>query len=155
MILLKIAVPGRGDILIENAVFDFNGTLATDGKLPENVIGLIEKIKKDTAVYILTADTYGTVRMECEGLGIQIKTIGSGNEKRSFIRGLGASNTVCIGNGMNDIGMFEESALSIAVIGEEGCAVEALAAADLVVKDIKAAFALLLKPARITATLRQ
>lgn len=153
--MLKIAVPGQEDILVKNAVFDFNGTLATDGKLPEHVIGLIEKIKKDAAVSILTADTYGTVRMECEGLGVQIRTIGSGSEKRSFLRSLGASNTVCIGNGRNDIGMFEESVLSIAVIGEEGCAVEALAAADIVVKDIEAAFALLLNPTRITATLRE
>ena len=93
--------------------------------------------------------------MECEDLGIRIETVGSGDGKGSLIRGLGASNTVCIGNGRNDIEMFEESALSVAVIGDEGCAAKAAAAADIIAKDIEAAFSLLPKPARITATLRR
>lgn len=152
--MISIEIPGQDGFKIKNAVFDFNGTLAADGKLPENILKLITKLKKDVSVYILTSDTYGTVRMECEGLGIQIKTITNGNEKRKFVHDLGVSNTVCIGNGMNDVKMFEESALSIAIIGEEGCAAKAFTVADIIVKSIEDAFALLLKPSRITATLR-
>jgi soluble P-type ATPase len=153
--MLRIMIPGRDDLKIENVVFDFNGTLATDGKLNETVTGLIAQIGKDVAVYILTADTYGTVRMECEGLSIQVKAIGSGLDKRVFVGSLGDSNTICIGNGMNDVGMFEASALSIAIMGREGCAVKAICAADIVVRNIEDAFELILKPTRITATLRE
>ena len=153
--MLKITIPGRSDLRIQNAVFDFNGTVAKDGRLAENLIELLAQIKKDVSVYILTADTYRTVRVECEGLDIPIETIGAGIEKKEFVRELGASHTVCIGNGINDVGMFEISALSIAVIGEEGCATKAAVAADILVRRIEDAFALLLRPARITATLRQ
>jgi soluble P-type ATPase len=153
--MLRIMIPGRDDLKIENVVFDFNGTLATDGKLSETVTGLIAQIREDVTVYILSADTFGTVRMECEGLDIHVKTIGSGLDKQKFVRSLGDSNTICIGNGMNDVGMFEAGALSIAIMGMEGCAVKAIRAADIVVRNIEDAFELILKSTRITATLRK
>ena len=76
-------------------------------------------------------------------------------EKKEFVQKLGWESTVCIGNGVNDAGMFEVSALSIIIMGEEGCAVKALTKADIVVKNSEDALNLLLNPKRITATLRR
>jgi soluble P-type ATPase len=50
--------------------------------------------------------------------------------------------------------MLRRAALGIAVLGSEGLAVDCLNAADIVAPDIGAAFDLLLRPRRLTATLR-
>jgi len=76
-------------------------------------------------------------------------------EKANFISQLGSQNTICIGNGANDVGMFREAALAIAVIGKEGCAVKALKEADIVVNDIQDAFNLVLNPSNLIAALRR
>jgi soluble P-type ATPase len=152
--MLGITIPGRDELTIKNVVFDFNGTLAANGKLSESAKELIAQIRDDVSVYILSSDTYGTVLKECQGLHINVKTVSGGPEKREYVDSLGAADTICVGNGMNDVGMFETCALSIAVIGAEGCAVKALAAADIAVKNIEDAFGLILNPSRITATLR-
>lgn len=34
--MIKIEIPGRGDYEIENAVFDYNGTVAVNGEMNEN-----------------------------------------------------------------------------------------------------------------------
>jgi len=50
--------------------------------------------------------------------------------------------------------MMEAAGLSIAVIGPEGAAARLLAAADVVVRDIRDALDLLSHPLRLKATLR-
>lgn len=45
-----------------------------------------------------------------------------------------------IGNGMNDIEMFKVATLSIAVIGEEGCAGKLIVQSDIVVSSIEKVF---------------
>ena len=44
--MLKIEIPGQEDLTVKNIVFDFNGTLATDGKLKNSHSTVIFKIKK-------------------------------------------------------------------------------------------------------------
>jgi P-type E1-E2 ATPase len=75
-------------------------------------------------------------------------------QKQQFIAALGADQTLCAGNGVNDVLMLKQAAIGIAVLQEEGLAAGALAAADLVVKDILDVFALLDTRERIMATLR-
>ena len=74
--------------------------------------------------------------------------------KASIVRELGAAGCVCIGNGFNDIAMFGEAALSIAVIGGEGACAKLLTCADVVATSPLDAFDLLLNPNRLRATLR-
>jgi soluble P-type ATPase len=74
--------------------------------------------------------------------------------KMRYVRDLGASQVVAIGNGRNDRAMLRAAALGIAVIGAEGLAVEALTAANVVVKNVVDALDLLDNPLRLTATLR-
>jgi soluble P-type ATPase len=59
-----------------------------------------------------------------------------------------------IGNGRNDQLMLAAAALGIAVVQEEGAAIESLSAADVVLPDIRSALDLLLFPKRLIATLR-
>ena len=71
-----------------------------------------------------------------------------------YVEKLGAERCVAIGNGRNDRLMLEAAALGIAVMQQEGAAVEAMLAADIVVPDIGAALELLLHTRRLIATLR-
>jgi soluble P-type ATPase len=62
---------------------------------------------------------------------------------------------VALGNGNNDAAMLDDAVLSLAIMGEEGCAKETLLASDVVCRDIVSAMELLLHPKRMIATLRR
>lgn len=155
--MLEIIIPGREKMMIENIVFDFNGTLAVDGKVSETIKEMIIDINKFLNVFILTADIYGTVNKQCESLGVSIKTFpqeNTGIEKKKIVQKLGKLKTITIGNGFNDILMMEDSILSIGVIGKEGACSKLLTSSDIIVSDIIDVFHLINNKDRIRATLR-
>lgn len=155
MILYEI--PGRENVEIENLVFDYNGTIAVDGKLIDGVFDLINKVAEYVNVYILTADTYGTVERECLGIKAEILTFpkeNAGESKRQIVNNLDKDKTLCVGNGFNDIPMFKEAILSIAIIEGEGASGKLLANADIVVRDIKDGLNVILNKNMVKATLR-
>jgi soluble P-type ATPase len=96
-----------------------------------------------------------TIVVELPGaLPVELEPIRHGREKRGCVERLGAQSCAAIGNGRNDVGMLSAVALGIAVIGPEGAALQAIAAADVVCTSLLDALALLHQPARMTATLR-
>lgn len=150
-------IPGREDIVIKNIVFDYNGTIAENGKLIAGVKERINLLAKQANVYILTADTYGTVEKECMNIDCKILTFpkeNAGESKRKTVEKIEASKTICIGNGFNDISMFEESILSIAVIEGEGVSAKLLNKADIVTRSIIEAIDIIISKNMIKATLR-
>lgn len=50
--MIKITIPERNELKIENAVFDFNGTLAVNGRLHQKVREMVMKIKGSLNIYI-------------------------------------------------------------------------------------------------------
>jgi P-type E1-E2 ATPase len=153
---IEVEIPGRKTKLrIVHVVFDFNGTLARDGRLLKGVEARIRKLAKVVDVVVLTADTYGTVARIMKGLPAKIGIVKNGAEKLKFIRTLGLGSVAAIGNGANDIPMLRAAELGIAVIGDEGVSGKLLAAADIVTSNIESAIDLLLKPTRVVATLRK
>jgi soluble P-type ATPase len=154
--MIEIEVPGRGLYALRHAAFDVNGTLATDGNLIEGVFELLRLLRDQLDVHLLTADTHGRQHLLDAQLGTTARIITQGAaEKAAFVHELGAEHVVAIGNGANDAPMFKEAALAIAVLGEEGLAVEALQAADVVVRRVHDALNLLLMPDRLRASLRR
>lgn len=156
--MLQISIPGRDKTLyLKNILLDLNGTLTVNGVLPAGVKERINLLKEKFSIYLLTADTFGTGGMIARELGIEVFRLGEANgrqDKLDFLKSLGREETVAIGNGFNDVLMLEEAALSIVIIGGEGCAVEALLKADIAVTDINTALDLLINPMRLVATLR-
>ncbi|MFN2363597.1 MAG: haloacid dehalogenase, partial [Halarsenatibacteraceae bacterium] len=75
--------------------------------------------------------------------------------KRDFIREIGSSETIAIGNGNNDRLMVEEAAIGIALIGNEGAAIDTILNSDLIISNIVDVFDLLEDPARLIASLRK
>lgn len=155
--MIELTIPGYGDLKIQNLVLDYNGTLAKDGSLIKGVAGLIEELAQAVTIYVITADTFGSVQSEMENLPIKLITIGKGderNEKLELIQRLDPKVTASIGNGGNDERMLKESKIGICIIGQEGCSTMALNSADLAICDIKNALELFIFPKRLKATLR-
>jgi len=156
--MITIPIPGWGNLDVEAIVFDLNGTLATDGKIPSPVKERIKSLTEKVTVYILTTDTQGTADEQMRGLDVElVKIAGQESQKGKFefLTTLDLEKTVVLGNGSNDQLILKEGALGIAVLGEEGLSASAMKHADLVVKNIVDAFDLFLKPKRLIATLRE
>ena len=155
--MIKLNIPGRCNLELKNIVFDYNGTVALDGTISDYVKNMLTELSSYLNVYIITADTYGNVRKQCEGLPVIIETFCNGNAtiyKREFIEKLGCESTIAVGNGLNDVEMLKKATLSIAVIGDEGCASQAIVNSHITCKSINDVFDMILKKDRIRASLR-
>ncbi len=153
-----IEIPGHKNIDIRHIVFDYNGTIAKEGKLLESVKALFPQLAMRYTLHVVTADTFGSVKKELFGFDAHIKVLQSGNhtnEKAEFIKTLGADTCAAVGNGSNDMLMLKSAALSIAILGEEGCSKETLFNSDIVCKSITDAMELFLYDKRLIATLRR
>jgi soluble P-type ATPase len=155
--MIEVAIPGYKTLQFEHLVLDYNGTLAVDGELLPGVKEALKGLSEKLQVHMLTADTFGKVQSRVEGIPCDLAILPLENQDRGkldYVKRLGASQTVCMGNGRNDRLMLKEAALGIAVILEEGAAMETLASADIVCTGILPALELLTNPLRLTATLR-
>jgi soluble P-type ATPase len=156
--MIEINIPGRDPLRLEHLVCDVNGTLAKDGRLLDKIAKPLVGLKDRLTLHLITADTYGKQDAIDFTLGLKAVRLKGGNQaeqKAAYVRGLGAERVVAIGNGANDALMLKEAALGFAVLGEEGLAVEALLAADVVVSSAYDALGLLENPTRLVATLRK
>jgi soluble P-type ATPase len=156
--MIKIDVPGWGSMEIENIVLDLDGTIATDGEILPEVKQRMESLSEVVKLYVLTADTYGTVNDEIRDLKAElVKVAGEDTQKGKleFVKTLDLEKTVAIGNGNSDLVILKEACLGIAVLGDEGIFMSTMKNSDLVVKNVCDALDLFLKPKRLIATLRQ
>jgi len=156
--LIKIDIPGWGNMDIENIVLDLNGTIATDGKIPFEIKEKIKSLSEKVKIHVLTADTQGTASVEISDMEVELVKVSekdSAEVKLRVLESLDPTSTVAIGNGNNDQLILKEAALGIAVLGDEGISVSAMRNADIVVKNISDALDLFLKPKRLIATLRE
>jgi P-type E1-E2 ATPase len=156
--MIELNVPGRGAFTLKHLVMDVNGTIAIDGILIDGLVRQISQLGDRLIIHLLTANTHGKQETIDRQLNLTAVQIAPGNEstqKADYVRKLGPEKVVAIGQGANDTAMLKSAALGICVLSQEGSAVEALLAADIVVPDIFVAFELLDKPVRITASLRK
>lgn len=154
--MIRIEIPGRDELCIEHVLLDYNGTIAADGALIPGVGELIVQLAGLAHVAVLTADTYGSARVQCEPLGVEVVTFpraGAAEFKQHYAEGL-QGQIACFGNGFNDVGMFETSDLAIAILDAEGAYAGLIAHADVLVRSANEGLELLLKPDRLRATLR-
>lgn len=154
---MVIDIPGYKRLDLNTLLLDYNGTIAIDGCIPDSVKTRICELADEFHIVVLTADTHGTAKKQCEGLPLEIHTFPIGDAadyKEAVLKQFGVGNCVCIGNGRNDIKMFKEAALSIAIMGVEGMCGALLKESDICVTSIEDGLDLLLNPKRIIADLR-
>lgn len=155
--MLELRIPGREPLRLEHLVLDYNGTLATDGRLLPGVAERITELAGRLSVHVITADTFGIAAVELSALPVILHIIGPGDQaeaKEALVKSLGPEGVAAVGNGANDRLMLERSALGICVLGVEGAAVGTLLAADVAVRQPTDGLDLLLRPGRLAATLR-
>ncbi len=155
--MITLDIPGYRQFLLNHLVLDYNGTLACDGILLPDVKESLNQLSQNLRIHVITADTFGQARSGLDGVNCHLSILAKEHQdagKQEFIKRLGSSSVVCIGNGRNDRLMLKEAALSIAVILEEGACAETILAADIVCTSIIAACELLANPLRLVATLR-
>jgi P-type E1-E2 ATPase len=155
--MINIDIPGFGALQLSNLVLDYNGTLAVDGKLLRGVGSALTVLSSKLEVHVITADTFGIAASQLAALPVKLTIVpneAQAEAKLQFVTQLGADNVVAIGNGRNDRMMLEAAAVGIAVIQAEGASAATLSSADVATPTILDAFALLLNPKRLIATLR-
>ena len=152
-----IEIPGYKTLDLKYLVLDYNGTIAVDGVIPDAVKERIRKLADQLEIYVLTADTHGTAKENCQGLPLQIHTFPSDSamtEKLKIVTELGAENCAAVGNGRNDTQMLKKSGLAIAVADREGMCGGLVSESDICTCSMEDALDLLLHPKRVIATLR-
>ncbi len=156
--MIAVDIPGRGRLQLEHLVLDVNGTIVVGGELVAGVDERLALLRQRLTVHLATADTRGRQAELDSRLGLEAVRIAAGHEreqKAALVRELRGATVCYVGNGANDAAAMGEAVLGIAVLGEEGLALETLQAADALVPSITAALDLLLHPLRLVATLRK
>ncbi|NOY68712.1 MAG: ATPase P [Deltaproteobacteria bacterium] len=155
--MMKLTIPGYGLMELDHVVMDYNGTLAIDGNLINGVGDALTQLASSLSLHVLTADTFGKAATGLAGLPCKLSILPKEDQaggKLAYVNNLGAERCACIGNGRNDRLMLKAAGLGMAVILEEGAALETVISADIVCTSITSALALLSNPLRLTATLR-
>jgi len=155
--MLEIELPNKEKICLKYLVSDFTGTLSVDGILVSGVKEKLNEIAKFLEIHILTADTFKKAKQALEGINAKLVILNPGDEdiqKEKYIEQLGKQWVIALGNGRNDKRMLKEAKIGIAIMLEEGCAVETLLNADIIVKSVLDALDLILNPKRLIAILR-
>ena len=155
--MITIDIPGKRKIDAEHLVLDFNGTIAIDGRFIDGVLGKIVQVSESLNVHVLTADTFGTVLNELKDLPLTIKVLEPTQQdlqKLDYVKNLGWSHVIAIGNGKNDHLMLRECALSIGIIQAEGAYSQIIYDTQIICTSINDALSLLINTKRLIATLR-
>lgn len=154
--MINVQIPGGDSLQLAHLVLDYNGTLALDGELIAGVEEKILELAGHIQLHVLTADIHGTVARKLEGLPCTLHILGPGaqdRQKQAYVQSLGTARVAAIGNGRNDGLMLQAAALGIVLVQKEGGCVATVAQADIMCTSIGDAFALLLRPDRLRATL--
>jgi len=155
--MIQITIPGLQTLSIEHLVMDYNGTLARDGILLDGVRERLLNLSETIRLHVITADTFGLAKQQLVDTPCEMAILPGEHHsqaKLNYVKSLGPSKIVAIGNGRNDQLMLKEVALGIVVVQGEGAAIQTCLAADVIVTDILIGLDLLLHPKRMTATLR-
>jgi soluble P-type ATPase len=155
--VIEIDIPGFGMVHLEHLVADFTGTLSVDGILLPRIEARLNKLSEVVKIHILTADTFGKAQPALRNVNCEMHILTGENhdlQKEEFVNKLGVGSVVALGNGKNDRKMLKAAKIGIAVTEGEGCAVDAIMAADIHVRAALDGLDLLLNTKRCKATLR-
>ncbi len=155
--MFELDIPGFGTLRLEHLVSDFTGTLSVDGRLIQGVRERLNELSKFLRVHILTADTFGRAKEELKDINCEVHILEGEDhdlQKEEYLKILGPELVIAFGNGNNDRRMLKIARIGVAVMLDEGCSLDALEGADIVVKSVIDGLDLLLNPKRLKATLR-
>lgn len=154
--MITIQRPNQQPLDIEYLLIDYEGTLASDGRVHPKAKDKINLLSKRIKVFIVTNGEKVSVEERLRKVNAEIIWLTEGQasrQKLQLLHQLDPNKTVAIGNGQDDAAMIAEAGLGICMIGKEAAAGETLRRADLVMTNILDALDFLLRPLRQKATL--
>ena len=160
--MIKLAIPGFGPLEIRRVVTDYTGTHSFKGVVRKSVRARLARLARLVEVHVLTVDTFGTARRELARLPVTLHVLGGDGrhdrQKRRFVLECDPRHVAAFGNGSIDRLMLkavrDAGGLAVAVDNGEGCAVDAMVNANILVHGSEQALDLLLEPNSARATLR-
>lgn len=78
--MLNIVIPSRGVISLEYMVLDVNGTIALDGQIIPGVDERLDKLGELLGLWLVSADTQGTLASLAAGLQVHTRLLQPGGE---------------------------------------------------------------------------
>jgi soluble P-type ATPase len=158
---ITLKIPGFGDRHIKTLLADYDGTLSCKGEVSEQIKERLLRLARAVEIHILTADRKAKSN-DCFGrLPVHVHVLSEEDQdvqKRDSLKGFAAANVAVFGNGNNDRLLMQivkvNGGLCVAVNNGEGCSIEALLNAHLLVQGAIEALDVLLDPERFVATLR-
>lgn len=158
---IVLEIPGFGTLKLRTMVSDYTGTLSRGGKMTLEVKRRLARLAELIDIHILTADTFGTAERELENVPVILHLLGPSDQdvqKMEYVKRCDPRHVVAAGNGNNDRLLLktvkEAGGLAIAVDNGEGCAIDTIQNANLLIGGAANALDLLLEPNRLKATLR-
>jgi soluble P-type ATPase len=158
---ITIDIPGFGKLQINAILSDYTGTLSFSGKLVPGIKDRLRRLAELVDIHVVTADSFGTAEEELNGLPLVCRKLKGEKEdvqKAHYAVELNPRYVASFGNGNNDRLHMKvvkgAGGLAIAVENGEGCALEAILNANVLVVGAVNALDLLLEPTRLRATLR-
>jgi soluble P-type ATPase len=157
---ILIEIPGFGTRDIHTVVCDFTGTLSCGGRVAPGVRKRLLTLLDRVELRIITSDSFGRATDELKGV-VAPRILSGGRhdiEKQDYVKGFALPHVAALGNGNNDRLLLktvkEGGGLAVAVDNGEGCAIDALLNAHLLVVGAANALDLLLEMRGCMATLR-
>ena len=77
-----IEIPNYKTIKLTHIVLDYNGTIAKDGVLKDEVKTILPELASKYRVHVITADTFGSVHKELKGFDVEVKVLESGEHTK-------------------------------------------------------------------------
>ncbi len=121
----------------------------------------LRRLKEVVEVHVVSSDSFGTAHQQLAAIPLKphiLKGEKHDEEKRQYVEKREPGLVAAFGNGRNDALMLktvrDAGGLAVAVDNGEGCAVEALLNAHILIVGIANALDLLLEPTRCKAALR-
>ncbi len=134
---LEFTPKGESEYIIKTVFLDLNGTLAVNGKIDNKVKPLLGEITdKGVEVILLTGNQRGNADELCRELGINYRITKNTEDKAKIVSEYPKENIASIGNARIDIGMFDNSKLSIATLQVEGIHTGIIDHVDIIVPSI-------------------
>ncbi len=160
--MIRVTIPGFGPLEISRIVTDYTGTHSFRGVVRKSVRARLARLARLVEVHVLTVDTFGTARRELARLPVELHFLKddrrNDREKERIVLKYEPKHVAAFGNGTIDRLMLktvrDAGGLAVAVDNGEGCALDAILSANILVHGSEQALDLLLEPNRCKATLR-
>jgi soluble P-type ATPase len=149
--MIHLQRPGQDPLEIEFIMLNFEGTLATDGRVHPKAKDKLNLLSKRTRIFIFTTGEKESVSAVLRNVKAEVVYLREGDASRGkhdLLQQLEPHRAVAIGSGVSDIEMIQNSAFGIGVMSREGTLSEVIDKADLVFMTVVDALDFLLKPLR-------